>query len=181
MTSFTERTPGRRYLVRRYLQKTYLRLMLRVMGRAVQAAARVDRAVAKEFSAMPHGYAFSLGAYPFGPHMVVGKDDKGKVRYLGRRPEKQPVHLQIMLKSLGHLFALLTLQESLPAAHARSRLFITGDLPRACAATRILEMVQVYLLPKPLAKLAVKRYPRWSVKRHTLDRTRVLIRTLLGF
>ena len=45
---------------------------------------------------------------------------------------------------------------------------------------RILDIVQVYLLPKPFAKLAVKRYPAWSLKRHTLDRAMVLIRTLTG-
>lgn len=176
MTSFTEVKPGRRPLQRRYLS-----LMLWVMGRAVQAAARVDRAVAKEFAAMPEGYTFSLGAHPSGPHMVVGKDKKGKVRYLGGRIERQPVHLQMMLKSMGHLFALFTFRENTPVANARSRFFMTGDVPQACAVTRIMDTVQVYLLPRPLARLTVKRYPRWSLKRHTLDRARVLIRTLLGF
>lgn len=175
MNTFTEVKPGRRRL-----QSAYLRFMLWFVGRAVQAAARVDREVAKEFSDMPDGYTFSLGAYPGGPHMVVGKDDKGRARYLGGRIDRQPVHLQLMLKSMGHLFTLFTFRESTPVANARARLFVTGDVPQACAAVRILDIVQVYLLPKPVAKLAIKRYPRWSFKRHTIDRTRVLVRTLLG-
>ncbi len=175
MESFTEVKPGRRWF-----QLVYLHIMLWFVGRAIQAAARVDKAVAKEFSAMPDGYTFSLGAFPKGPHMIVGKDDDGRVRYLGRNPGKQPVHLQMMLKSMGCLFTLFTFRESTPVANARARLFVTGDVPQACAAVRILDIVQVYLLPKPIAKLAIKRYPKWSVKRHTLDRARVLLRTLLG-
>ena len=175
MKSFTEVRPKRRLF-----QGIYLNLMLWFVGRAVQAAARVDAAVAGEFAAMPQGYTFSLGAFPSGPHMVVGKDDKDRVRYLGRRLDKQPVHLQMMLKSPGALFTLFTFQESTPVANARARLFVTGDVPQACAAVRILDTVQTYLLPKPVAKLAIKRYPRWSFKRHTLDRAQVLIRTLLG-
>ena len=175
MESFTEVKPGRRWF-----QKIYLGIMLWFVGRAIQAAARVDKDVAKDFSAMPEKYTFSLGAFPNGPHMIVGKDDTGGVRYLGGNLSKHPVHLQMMLKSMGCLFTLFTFQESTPVANARSRLFVTGDVPMACAAVRILDIVQVYLLPKPIAKLAIKRYPQWSVKRHTLDRTRVLIRTLLG-
>ncbi|MCP4718205.1 MAG: hypothetical protein GY860_02005 [Desulfobacteraceae bacterium] len=59
-------------------------------------------------------------------------------------------------------------------------MIVSGDVPQACAAVRILDIVQVYLLPKFIAKLAIKRYPRWSLKRHTLDRAMVLIRTVTG-
>lgn len=175
MKTFTEIKPGRQLF-----KQAYLRVMLWFVGRAVQAAARVDSAVAKEFSAMPDGYTLSLGAFPNGPYMIVGKDDKGQVRYMGGKLDKQQVHLQLMLKSMGHLFTLFTFQESTPVSNARARLFVNGDVPQACAAVRILDIVQVYLLPRPVAKLAVKRYPKWSIKRHTIDRTKVLIRTLLG-
>lgn len=176
MKPLTEVTPKGRFF-----QKVYISIMLWFVGRAVQAAARVDKAVAKEFEAMPEGYTFSLGAYPNGPYMIVGKDDTGRAKYLGRKFHKQPVHLQMGLKSIGNLFTLFIFKESTPTANARARLFVAGDVPQACAVVRILDIVQVYLLPKPIAKLAIKRYPRWSLKRHTLDRTRVLTRTILGF
>ncbi len=176
MNALTEIKPGRRFF-----RWAYLSIMLWFVGRAVQAAARVDEAVAKEFAAMPEGYTFSLGAFPGGPCMVVGKDEKGRVRYLGHRLDRQPVQLQLTLKSTAHLFTLFTFRESTPVANARARLFVDGDVPQACAAVRILDIVEVYLLPKPVAKLAVKRYPKWSFKRHTLDRSRVLARTVLGY
>ncbi|MCG8687346.1 MAG: hypothetical protein MI892_20885 [Desulfobacterales bacterium] len=175
METFTEIKPGKRYV-----KRIYLSVMLWFVGRAVQAASRVDKAVAAEFAAMPDNYTFSLGAFPNGPYMVVRKDDTGRAKYLGSRLDKQPVHLEMSLKSLGHLFTLFTFQESTPTANARDRLYVSGDVPFACAAVRILDIVQVYLLPKPIARLAIKRYPKWTLKRHTLDRAAVLVRTVTG-
>lgn len=175
MTQFTLIKPGKRYFTR-----AYLFIMLWIVGRAIQAAARVDKEVAQEFDRMPEGYTFSLGAFPNGPYMVVGKDDVGRVRYLGGKIDKHPVNLEITLKSTTHLFFLFTFRESTPTANARDRLCVSGDVPQACAAVRILNIVQVYLLPKPIAKLAVKRYPHWSFGRHIFTRSLVLARTITG-
>lgn len=176
MEGFKEIKPGRKPF-----QRIYLGIMLWFVGKAIQAAARVDKEVQKEFKAMPDHYTFSLGAFPQGPYMVVGKNDKGKVRYLGGNIAKHRPDLEITLKSMGNLFLLLSFQESTPTANSRDRMIVSGDVPQACAAVRILDIVQVYLLPKFIAKLAIKRYPRWSLKRHTVDRTLVLIRTVTGF
>ncbi len=163
------------------LKRAYLHLMLWFTGRAVQAAARVDPRIKAEFQAMPRGYTVCLGAFPSGPAMVVGKTPKGKVKYMGRRLKQGRADLNLTLKSLEHFFLLFTFQESTPTASARDRLFVDGDICQACAMIRILDAVQVYLLPRFIAKLAVKRYPSWSLKRHTLDRVHIYLRTLLGF
>ncbi len=176
MEAFVEVKSGRKIF-----QRIYLTFMLWFVGRAVQAAARVDKFVAKEFAAMPEGYTFSLGAFPNGPYMVMGKDANGRAKYLGGNIKKHEVHLEMGLKSMGNLFTMFSFKESTPIANARDRLFVSGDVPLACAVVRILDIVQVYLLPKPIAKLAIKRYPRWSLKRHTWDRTIVMIRTITGF
>ncbi len=175
METFIEIKPGRKPF-----QRIYLGIMLWFVGRAIQAASRVDEVVRKEFRDMPENYRFSLGAFPNGPYMVVGKDKKGKVRYLGGNIAKTPVNLEMTLKSMEHFFMLMTFRESTPEANARDRMIVTGDVPQACAAVRILDIVQVYLLPWFLAKKAIKRYPAWSLKRHTLDRVLILIRTLSG-
>ena len=175
MEAFIEIKPGRKPF-----QRIYLGTMLWFMGRAVQAAARADKQVKKEFENMPEGYTFSLGAFPKGPHMIIGKDDKGRARYLGGDIARHPVDLEMTLKSVKNLFVLFTFRESTPTANSRDRMIVSGDVPQACAVVRILDIVQVYLLPKPLAKLAIKRYPKWTLKRHTWDRAMVFIRTLTG-
>jgi hypothetical protein len=175
MTDYLEIPPGRQRL-----KKIYLTPMLWFFGRAIQAAAQVDQAVKSEFSAMPDQYTFCLGAFPTGPYMVVGKDAKGRVRYMGSSVTNHTIHLSLMFKSITHLFLAFTFQESTPVVNARDRLFVNGDVPQACAVMRIMDMIQVFLLPKPLAKLAVKRYPKWSLKRHTLIRAQVYIRAVAG-
>ena len=175
MEEFIEIKPGRKPF-----QRIYLGIMLWFVGKAIQAAARVDKEVKKEFDTMPDNYTFSLGAFPNGPYMVVGKDEKGKVRYLGSDISKHRVNLEMTLKSMKNLFVLFTFRESTPIANSRDRMIVNGDVPQACAAVRILDIVQVYLMPKFIAKLAIKRYPKWSLKRHTIDRAMVLIRTVSG-
>lgn len=176
METLVEIQPGRKVF-----QRLFLGIMLWFVGRAAQAAGRVDPEVKKEFDAMPEHFTFSLGAFPSGPYMVVGKGPDGRARYFGADILRHPPDLEMTLKSMTHLFLLLTFRESTPVSSARDRLAVSGDIPQACAAVRILNIVQVYLLPRFLAKMAIKRYPRWSFKRHTLDRCRVLFRTLAGF
>ncbi len=175
MEAFIEVKPGRKPF-----QRIYLGAMLWFMGKAIQATARVDKVVKAEFNAMPDNYTFSLGAFPKGPYMVVGKDKTGKVRYLGSDISKHPINLEMTLKSMKSLFVLFSFQESTPVANSRDRMIVSGDVPQACALVRIMDIVQVYLLPKFIAKLSIKRYPKWSLKRHTLDRAMVLIRTVTG-
>jgi hypothetical protein len=176
MNDFTEIVPGGRPLV-----KAYLAVMLWFVGRAIQAASKVDDDVRREFSELPEGFTFALTAAPSGPSLVVGKDSEGNVKYLGGSIEGKKLDVKMTLKSMEGLFQLFTFRESTPIANARDRLFVEGGIPEACAAVRILDIVQVYLLPKPVAKLAIKRYPQWNLKRHTWNRAMVNIRAVIGF
>jgi hypothetical protein len=155
--------------------------MLWFVGRAIQAASRVDAGVREEFGGIPNGYKFSLGVLPDGPCMIIGKDETGKIRYLGSHPEGMNVDLKIGIKNLEAAILLFTFQESTATAVARDRLIVDGDIPRACAAVRILNLVEVFLLPGIIAKLAVKRYPDWSPHRKHLGRFLIYIRTITGF
>ena len=60
MNGFTEIKP-RKCVLRRL----YLAVMLWFVGRAIQAAARTDRAVGEEFSAMPEGYTLEKAEVDF--------------------------------------------------------------------------------------------------------------------
>jgi len=175
METFTEIKPGRKPF-----QRIYLCIMLWFVGKAIQAAARVDKEVKNEFKSMPDNYTFSLGAFPNGPYMIIGKNDRGKIRYLGGDISKHQPDLEMTLKSMGNLFVLFTFRESTPISNSRNRMIVSGDVPQACAAVRILDIVQVYLLPKFIARLAIKRYPKWPLKRHTFGRAMVLLRTISG-
>lgn len=174
MGNFKVIQPGRRPFV-----NVYLSFMFWFVGRAIQAAALVDSDVKKEFQELPDNFSFSLGAAFNGPKMVIGKDSNGKVKYMGKKDLEPQV--KITIKSLEALFLLFTFRESTPVSNSRDRLIVEGNLPHACAAVRILDIVQVYLLPKPIAKLAIKRYPKWNLKKHTINRLLINVRAILGF
>ncbi|MBL0712261.1 MAG: hypothetical protein JJV98_01055 [Desulfosarcina sp.] len=163
------------------LKRVYLALMLWFMGRAVQAASRVDREVMAEVLELPANFVFALGVRNRGPCMLVGKHGEKALRYLGRRIERQKVDLKLEFKHLESGFMTFSFQESTPVATARDRLVVDGEVAHACAVVRILDRVQVYLLPGPIARLAVKRYPRWPLMTKWLNRVRIYGRSLIGY
>lgn len=175
MNNFREIKPGGRPFTRMYLQ-----FMLWFVGRAIQAAAKVDSQVKEEFDALPEGFSFTLTAAPEGPSMVVGKNGMGVVKYLGGSTEGKDLDVKMTAKSMEALFTLFTFRESTPMANARDRLFVEGEIDQVCAVLRVLDIVQVYLLPKPVAKLAIKRYPKWPLARHTWNRAMVNVRAVVG-
>jgi hypothetical protein len=67
MKNFREVAAGKKSL-----KRDYVAIMMWFMGRAIQAAAAVDRAVKKEFADMPDSFTFALSVMPNGPHMIVG-------------------------------------------------------------------------------------------------------------
>ncbi len=175
MKNFKEISTGANLLV-----NIYLNIMLWFVGRGIQAASRVDKDVKEEFARFPDGFIFSLGAYPNGPFMVVGKDEKGSVKYLGRKITDKKIDLKLMLKHTSLLFLLFSFQEGTPVSNARDRLFVDGDIPYACAVVRIMNIVQVYLLPAFIAKMVIKRYPKWPLVRRIWTRFLVNLGAIIG-
>ena len=163
------------------LKRWYLATMLWVVGRAVQAASRVDREVRAEIGRLPEGFCFALGVAPSGPRMIVGKDRRGRAKYLGWNPAGKRIDLTLRIKHQEAALLLFTFQEGTALSACRNRQVVDGDLTAACTVVRVLNAVQVYLLPKPLAKLAVKRYPDWTGRRKIIGRIRIYWRTLLGY
>lgn len=165
MGDFREVTPGGKPL-----KRVYVAIMLWFVGRAIQAAAVVDDDVKKEFENLPDG-----------PTMIVGKNRRGKVKYLGWNPKGRLIDLKMKIKNLEAAILMFTFQESTAVANARVRMIVDGEVPPACAIVRVLDIVEVYLLAKIIAKLAVKRYPVWSFGRKWIGRTRIYFRAVLGY
>ncbi|MCU0848576.1 MAG: hypothetical protein MUD12_11875 [Spirochaetes bacterium] len=164
----------------KYIKKIYIAVMLFIVGRAMQAASRIDKTIKKEFEDLPDGFTFSLGILPNGPYMIVGKNEKGKVKYMGWNPAGKKLDLKMGIKNMEVAFLVFSFQESTTVAFAHDRFIVDGDLTNALAIVRVLDLVEVYLLPKIITKLAVKRYPKWSelspVRKH-INRILIYVRT----
>jgi hypothetical protein len=166
---------------RAIFRRAYLTSMLWFMGRAVAAAAAVDPDVRREFDTLPVAFTFALGVWPQGPAMVVAKGPDGRVRYRGGRTAGVELDLLMQIKHLETAFQMFTFRESTATAFARDRLLVEGDVAYAVPVARVLDLTQVYLLPRLIARLAVKRIPRWKPWRTWIGRLRIYWRTLWGY
>ncbi len=162
------------------IKKGYVFVMLLIVGRAIEAAAKVDESVKKIFADFPDRFTFYLGVAPGGPYMVVGKDRDGSVRYHGWNLHGKKIDLGMKIKNIESAIKVFTFQESTALAYNYDRYIVEGSLPQALAVVRVLDIVEVHLLPKVIAGLAVKRYPKWSelspVRKH-LNRIRIYLKS----
>src|SRR3990172_3626153 len=155
-------------------------------GRAIQAAAKVDTGTKEEFEKLPKNFMFRLvvnpenafplffyakmlprfiverGILPCGLQMIMRKDKDGKIRYMGSDPLGKKINLNMAFVSLESAMMVFTFRESLCTGYTHSRFIVDGDLPYAQAIMRVMDITSVFLLPKIVAKLVVKRYPKWS-------------------
>jgi hypothetical protein len=162
------------------IKKIYVAIMLWIVGRAIQAASRVDREVKDEFAGLPDDFMMHLHVLPSGPGMIVGKDKNGKVKYMGWSPKGKKITLDMKIKNIEGAILMFTFQESTCVASANNRLAVSGNVPDTMAFIRILNIVETYLLPKIITSLAVKRYPKWSQMnpfRKYIGRVLVYVRT----
>jgi hypothetical protein len=157
INKYPEIKPGKKLF-----KRIYIAVMLWIVGRAIQAAAKIDKVIKKEFENLRPDFAFSLGVLPNGPFMIIGKTDKGKVKYMGWNPIGKKLTLKLGIKNIEAAFLVFSFQESTYVAFAHNRFIVEGDLVDALAVVRILDLIEVYLLPKIITRLAVKRYPKWS-------------------
>ncbi len=140
-------------------KKAYAFVMLLTVGRGIEAASRVDEAVKTIVGDLPEGFTFSLGVAPSGPWMIMEKDASGRLRYLGWRRFKKKTDLDMIIRNIEAAFRLFTFRESTAQAYNYGRFSVNGNLPNALSVMRIMDIVEIYLLPKIIAALAVKRYP----------------------
>ncbi len=165
-------------------KKIYLAVFLWITGRAIQAAARTDRVVKKEFEMLPDDFMLYLGVSPNGPGFVVGKDSNGKAKYMGAKLKGKSITLKMIIKNIEAAFLVFTFQESTAVGFAHDRFMVSGNLDEACRIGRVLDIVEIYLLPKIITKLAVKRYPGWKqmspIRKH-VGRVIIYTRAILGF
>lgn len=157
MNRYPELRPGKDRL-----KRIYITILLWIVGRAIQAAASFIPEIKKEFEEAGDPFALCLEVLAHGPSMMLVKTEKGKIRYVGSKKKDISTTIDLKVKSMDTAFKIFTFQESTATAMARERFIVDGDLPQAMAFVRVLNTIEVLLLPRIIAALAVKRYPGWG-------------------
>jgi hypothetical protein len=144
--------------VSRYrLQHRVTAFMLALIGRLLAAASEVDPTIRGEVSAMPPGQTFLLGVRPAGPALIISEHD-GRLRPVAAVPDGAPL-AAFEFKHIEHAFLAMTFQESTPQSFANDRMVFEGDIAMAMKFVRCLTRMETLILPKIIARLAVKTYP----------------------
>ncbi|WP_036192193.1 hypothetical protein [Marinobacter lipolyticus] len=139
-------------------RRLYVELMFQVMGRALQAVSEVDETVQQEAIALPEGFLFEMMVMPNGSNLIVEHTGNGRFHYHGSTAPR-PVDLSIQFKHIAHAFMVLSFQEKTSVAFANDRMLVDGDISYAIRMTRVLNRLEAFILPKLIAKRAVKEYP----------------------
>ncbi len=138
-------------------QKAYVALMMDTIARALVSASQVDGELCDEMAGFPADYILQMIVLPNGPNFTIQVQADKSLKRLDNFKGKPD--LSVKFKHLAHAFLVFTFQESTARAFANDRLVADGELSYAIRLVRCLNKLEVLILPKLVAELAVKRYP----------------------
>ena len=139
-----------------YIQRVYVTIMMSIVSRGLSALTRIDEESIKEIKALPVNYIIEMMVLN-GPGFKIRTLGEGNLEVLNKTQCK--VDLSIKLKHLSHAFLILSFQEGTTEAFSKDRMIIDGELSNAVRLVRLLNKLESIILPKFIAKRAVKRYP----------------------
>lgn len=161
------------------MERAYVNLMMGVVGRGLVSTSQQDEQVHREISVFPAGYVFQMVVMPVGPSFSVQVHADGTLRLLKNfqgRPD-----LCVRFKHMAHAFLVFSFQESTVQAFANDRMYVDGDVAHAIRLVRCLSRMEVLILPKFVARRAVKRYPAISLGEKAGLAARIYARVALNF
>ena len=139
------------------LELSYVKLMMDVIGRGLVMASQVDEEIQKEVAQFPIGFCISMNVFPHGPAFVIRVTEQQQLELIPQGTQKPD--LTITFKHLHHAFLVFSFQESTAQAFANDRMVADGDVSHAIRLVRCLNKMESIILPKQIAKRAVKEYP----------------------
>ena len=159
------------------LQRRYVAFMMWLIARLLQAASAADRVIRTEVAHLPEGFSFSMRVRSGAPGLTMRKsrDCLAVVRGVSHvRPT-----LAFEFKHLAHAFLVLSFQESTPQAFANDRLSIDGEFTSAMKVLRCLNRMQALVLPRFVARRALKEYPAVGLSEKLVLAARIYGRFLI--
>jgi len=145
---------------RKWFKKSLVRLVLFILGRALQSASKLDDDIKAEITDWPDGFSAMFKVLPRGPQMAFMKTTAGHLAYKGAALDADAADMIIFFKNLESAFLVFTARMGTVQAFVEHRLSLKGDIARAMSLTRCLNIVQTYLYPVLIAKHVIKRVPR---------------------
>ncbi|WP_445116340.1 hypothetical protein [Acinetobacter sp. WZC-1] len=144
--------------VKSAFEQTYVRLMMDIIGRSLVMASQVDKEIRHEISSFPVGFTLSMKVFPDGASFIARVTDQHQLELV--QPAAGKPDLSIMFKHVHHAFMVFSFQEGTARAYANDRMIADGDVSHAIRLVRCLNKLEALILPRPIARFAVKAYPQ---------------------
>lgn len=138
-------------------QRAYVALMMDVIGRGLTSASQVDPEIHNETKGFPAGFIVRMTVFPKGPNFTAQAQQDGSLKLFNNFDGKPD--LTITFKHMSHAFLVFSFQEGTARAFANDRMVADGDVSYAIRMVRCLNKMEALILPKIVAKMAVKEYP----------------------
>lgn len=152
-------------------QYRYVGMMLDVVGRSLVMASHVDPVIQDEIRELPEQLIIMMSVYGtplgFGIQVQSVLMDDGthakRLVWLGNLKDMDQIQdaktLNIYFKHLRFAYQILSFQESTATGFANNRMVVDGDVSLAVTLVRCLNRLESVILPKVLARKAIKAYP----------------------
>lgn len=173
MTPPGSRRPGLAYRV----QRGYVVLMMWLVGRLLQASSAVDPVIRDEVAKLPSGFTFAMQVRPGRTGFAMRKQD-GQLRLQSLAATGAP-QLSFDFKHFTHAFLVLGFIEGTATSFARDRMSVDGNLGAGMKIVRCLNRMEAVVLPKFIARRAVKAYPRIGLGEKLMAAARIYLRLLV--
>ncbi len=140
------------------LQHAYVTLMMDIIGRGLISASQIDPEIKSEVAGFPVGFTLSMKVFPNGPQFIAQVQNDHSLKLIKNLADKPD--LTITFKHMTHAFMVFSFQEGTAQAFANDRMIADGEISYAIRLVRCLNKMEALILPKFVAKLAVKEYPQ---------------------
>jgi aldehyde:ferredoxin oxidoreductase len=137
-------------------KRIYCSVIMAVLGWFIPMSCRKE-GVHAEVRAFPEDFTCRLGIWPKGASVTFRKEGD---RLKKMSNSTREVDLGVYLKSVEAAWLMFSFQESTCMSEANNRLMALGELPHTCTFIRMMDKVEILLLPKFIAKRAVKKWEK---------------------
>ena len=160
------------------LRRAYVALMMAIIARGLVAGARSDAVIRREMAGFRPGYRIAMTVHPAGPGFGLRVLEGG---FLVREEADAPADLTIRFKHIEHAFLVFSFQEGTARAFANDRMIADGEVSDAIRLVRCLNRMEKLILPKLVARRAVKDYGALPLTEKLAAATRLYARLAGGF
>jgi hypothetical protein len=138
-------------------QLLYVRVMMWLIGRLLQAASAVDPVIRREVAVLPADFTFAMRTHSGLSGFALARDGR-RLATRRSRPDESPT-LLFEFKHVTHAFLVLSFVEGTAQSFANDRMSLGGDAALAMKIVRCLDRLEVVVLPRFIAERGVKHYP----------------------